>query len=332
MSAGALLPLLGAIEIESPTAFRLGGERLERAAATPADAAAAADGRVLVPLLTEALYARAYVRPLGAPPPPLAAPSAPDDLTPGLSAANPGREGWESGWRVVQALASGRLVAERHGRTRFLAPGEFLATEAPGVPPRAGAQVTLWRPRESATLQPGFYFAFGRAPWEDEVPVLRLYWNVRPEGAAALLRTLAGTLDRWEVPFRFKCLARRSLYPRADAAVLYVPRRAWPLLADLLPEAHRAVAEVLDAETPLFALQIGRGTAAAEDPGTGESFGMHRCRLVAEGAWRAWRDGARAPEARLEAMAEAFGRAGVSLERPWLAPGSAREYAIVLDG
>jgi hypothetical protein len=69
--------------------------------------------------------------------------------------------------------------------------------------------------------------------------------------------------------------------------------------------------------TPLFALRLAPGVSLAEDPGNGESFGMHRCRLAAQGVWAAWRDGMRGADARLSAVETAFAQAGVDPARPW---------------
>jgi hypothetical protein len=322
----AVLAVIRAIEILSPTAVRFGGERMERAPATPADAAQAESGGILIPLLTEALYGRAYARRLGWPAPAVTTPGPDEDLVPALSAANPGRERWEAGWQVRQALSTGRVIAERNGGARFLWPGEFIASDAPGTPPRPGARVTVWRPRESATLQPGFYFAFGEAAWEDEAAILRVYWNVSPDGAPALTGTVAATMNRWGVPFRYKCLSRRSLYPRTDSAVLYVARRGWRLVRELVMEVQAAVAPHLHPDPPLFARPLARGMSMAEDPGTGDSFGMSRCRMLAEGLWTAWRTGHRGTRERLDAVRQAFARGGVSLDQPWKAAASPVRY------
>ena len=327
----ALRAAVRAVEILSPTAARVAGERVEQAPATPAEAASADQGTLLIPLLTQALYARCYVRRPGSPAPPPAPPGPDDDLAPALSAANPGRERWDTGWQVYQALGSGRIVAERHGQSRFLWPGEFLLADATGAPPGPGTRISLWRPRESATLQPGFYYVFGEGAWQDDAPLVRIYWNVSPDGAPALTRAIALALNGWGVPFRYKCLSRRTLYPRTDAAVLYMSRRSWHLAAELLGPAHRAHAGLLGADTPLFTRRLGRGVSLAEDPGTGESFGMHRCRLLADGLWSAWRAGRRGTAERLAAVGEAFGRAGVSLEHPWRSPGPVTDYPELAD-
>jgi hypothetical protein len=323
-----LRPILKAVEVVSPTAVRVAGRAYERPAATPAAAAAAEGGATVVPLLTELLYGEAYARRFGAPPPPPPAPGVDDDLIPALAAAHPGRDRWEEGWVVKQALSTGRVVAERGGEARFLWPGEFVAADGPGMPPAKGMRLRLWRPRESPTLQPGFWFAFGAAGGSEELPLVRIYWNFTADAAPAVVSALLGALDRYALPFRFKCLSHRSLYPRTDCAVLYVARRHWPLAVELALEARERVAGGMGRDTPLFTRALAPGLAFAEEPGSGESFGMHRCRLTAEGIWAAWRAGARAPAARLAAVVEAFRRGGVDPERPWLAAGSTGRYEV----
>ncbi|SOD02361.1 hypothetical protein SAMN05216486_10327 [bacterium JGI 053] len=328
MSALAELePALDAVEVVSPTAVRLAGVPYERPAANPAQAAAAEGGAVVIPLLADLLYAHAYVRRVGAAPaaPPVAGP---DDLIPALSAAHPGRERWEDGWTVRQALSTGRVVAERAGDARFLWPGEYVAADGPGMPPSRGMRLRLWRPRESPTLQPGFWFAFGSAGGSEELPLVRIYWNFAADAAPSVVAALLGPLDRYGLPYRFKCLSSRALYPRTDCAVLYVARRHWSLAAELALAARERVAGGMGDDTPLFARALAPGLAFAEDPGSGESFGMHRCRLLAEGIWSAWRAGTKAPAERLGAVAEAFRRGGVDPDRPWLSAGSTGRYEV----
>jgi hypothetical protein len=83
------------------------------------------------------------------------------------------------------------------------------------------------------------------------------------------------------------------------------------------------VAAALRPATPLFTLPLAPGIGLAEDPNTGESFGMHRCRLTAEGIVDAWSRGEQSGAARLAAIAAAFTRAGCDLDRPYLSPASA---------
>jgi hypothetical protein len=55
------------------------------------------------------------------------------------------------------------------------------------------------------------------------------------------------------------------------------------------------------------------------DPGGEESFGQHRCRLLADGIIRAYERNARSLDERLAAVAERFAEDGVRLDRPYQA-------------
>lgn len=245
-----------------------------------------------------------------------------------LSAANTSRERWDAGWQLAQLMPSGQIVAVKGGMTRLVWPGEFLGHGPPGVQPRPGTEISLFAPRESRTSQPAFYFAFGEtlADQQDDFGILRFYWNVTADGAAALIGAITEMLNRFAIPFRLKCLNLANLFDRADAAVLYLAKRHYRIAATILPEVHRAMRPLLKSATPLFAKPLADGLGLAEDPRTGESFGMSRCRLVAEAVCRAHERGLDSPPARLEEVLGAFAAAGLSLEHPYLNAGSTDRY------
>jgi hypothetical protein len=60
----------------------------------------------------------------------------------------------------------------------------------------------------------------------------------------------------------------------------------------------------------------------AEDPGNGESFGMHRCRMIAEGIVDAWIAGDQSVETRWNAIGARFSAGGFQLNLPYLGAGS----------
>jgi hypothetical protein len=105
--------------------------------------------------------------------------------------------------------------------------------------------------------------------------------------------------------------------------VLFISRRWFHLAADVAAEAHAALngagtGKLMAEGTPLFAKPLARGLGFAEDPGNGESFGMSRCRLLAEALWSAWSRGVTDPADRLAEVERWFASHGLSLERPWL--------------
>jgi hypothetical protein len=242
-----------------------------------------------------------------------------------LARANQSRDRWEDGWQVLEGMSNGQLIARRGGTTRMLSPGEFVNLSGSGMFLPPGSSVRMYVPRESRAIQPGYYFAFGEtlADSSDEFSMVRFYWNVAAEGAAPLLQLISAELNRWQLPFRFKTGVQPGMLARPDSAVLYVPRRSAPLTYELVLEIRQRIETQLRAEVPLFTLRLAPGLAFAEDPGSPESFGMSRCRMLAQGAWLGHEKGARLPEERLAFVEQHFLLEGISLERPWLNPGSA---------
>jgi len=246
-----------------------------------------------------------------------------------LSRANQSRERWEDGWKVAHGMPNGQVVAIRGAATRILGAGEFVNLSGSGMFLSPDVTVRVYLPRESRTIQAGYYFAFGETPADSasEFSVVRFYWNVPPEGAAQLLELLSAALNRWQVPFRFKTGASRALFARSDSAVLYSPRRYAQITYELVSEIHQRMRTQLRPDVPLFTLRLARGLAFAEDPSTQESFGLSRCRILALGIWAAHQQGARQSRERLATVEQQFRSEGISLDRPWLNAGSADEFA-----
>jgi hypothetical protein len=96
------------------------------------------------------------------------------------------------------------------------------------------------------------------------------------------------------------------------------------LLVDLYP----AFAPALSGLVPALTKPLAPGVAFAEDPGTGDSFGLHRCFLIADGIVRAAEAGRASPTEQVETVAERFAENGLSLERPYLNAASTDEYAV----
>jgi len=324
-----LRPVLEALSIESAAAFTFRDERIDvRPGYMPAIPGFPTHPLPDVPLVRElqgVLYGRCYSRN----PRTNDSASAPASNDNGafvavLSQRNESRSRWEAGW-VIYAVAPNSQVSLMKGdRQRSAMPGEFISNAPPGAPLQAGGVVTVVAPRESAVAQPGFYFAFGRTlsdVW-DESMLLRFYFHATSEIAADLLGYLTRALNRYQVPFRLKTLNHPSLYGRADALVLYLARRYYDVVVRVVRQMPEPIRDALDPSVPLFTREIQRGVGLAEEPGTGESFGMHRCRLTAEGVVNAWTQGDQSTDGRLRAIARQFESAGFDLRRPHLNPGS----------
>ena len=312
-----LVPILDTVKIEGPNAFAFQGEAL--IFTTPAEA----EER-----LRDLLYERCYMRRLNSGSNPAAASNGNSSILSELRAANRGRARWQSGWRIESVLSGNWITAGRDGLNRTFAPGEFVTKEGPGMPLRVGGTVDVYFAVESEYMQPGFYFAFGDTicdEWDNGC-LLRFYWHLEPAGAPLLLESISSRLNRFQVPYRFKCLIHPGAYIRADSAVLFVPRRYFQVVGRLLRETRRSIASHLRDEAPLFTKSLAHGLAFAEDPGGGQSFGMHRCGVLAQSICEVASNGNGLVCAGLE---EALQRKGVSVITPYLNPGSADIYDFV---
>jgi HopA1 effector protein family len=321
-----VLDALRALRIDSPTHFSWLGEPGPE---LPADVASAMDEATardyLRFTLQNHLYASFYTR--GAPGPARPAETLQPDVgwTPflsELSAANAGSRSREPGWIVDRRDADGRIVVRRNGLSLWARPEEVVGPADPE------AEVSIRLPKELLRLSPGFYLALGEEEFQPDEPVVRVYWHLRREGAPRLVRELTAPLNAGGLPFRLKVLKDPNAYSRCDAGVLYVRSRDFRRVAPLVARTRSAVEQQLRDTTPALTKRLGDGVGLAEEPPSAESFGMHRCGLLAEGAIRAWEAGAERAEDALPLVEAGLGEAGISLDAPYLNPGSDDRYEL----
>jgi hypothetical protein len=242
-------------------------------------------------------------------------------LVAALSQANCGAGGWERGWTVERLEDRTAVVTSSRVRARIA----IADCRAPGgIRPREAVNVRL--PKELPTLSPGFYTAVGDAPADAEssTGVVRVYWPVTRTGAPELMRALTARLNAVGVPFRLKVADHPFRLERCDAAVLYLAPGSFHAVRDTLLEVAAAVAMHLRARIPAFTLELAHGIGLAEHDGGAESFGAHRCALLADGIVRAHAQGVTRITGRVDAVAERFAEEGVQIDAPYREPSLAR--------
>jgi hypothetical protein len=195
-----------------------------------------------------------------------------------------------------------------------------------------GVELLRFVATESLTAQPGFYFAFGESmeDHQDGVEYIRFYWSIAASAAAQLVSVLTERLNRFRVPFRYKCQRSRAQYERLDPAVLYLDKKYYQIGAQHVAEAYARVRDHLKPAAPIFTKVLVPGIALAEDPPNGDSFGMHRCGILAAGLWEAHARGVTDDAARLDFVEAGFAQRGLALEQPYLNPGSVDWYTFAL--
>jgi hypothetical protein len=245
-----------------------------------------------------------------------------------LSAANSGSGSRESGWTVVSREAA-VIVVERGGLRLWATLEDVYATN--GGKPEPGMGVGVLMPKELFRLSPGFYMALGNAEFPVGGPesIIRLYWNLRSEGAVTLVRLLTRALNEARLAFRLKVVSEPDAYTRCDAGVLYVLAAQYQQVAELVADAHSRLQSELRSATPAFTKALARGLGLAEDPTGGlDSFGLNRCRLLAEAVVEAAEVGAATLPKRLAVVSARFAQAGIDLDAPYLNPGSEDRYSL----
>ncbi|HKY06158.1 MAG TPA: T3SS effector HopA1 family protein [Blastocatellia bacterium] len=321
--------ILKAVTVMSPTSFSFAGRVIDQSILPAHIAIPVETDNPLVRLLANYLYFYCFCHKFNGDLPDDRPGAPPDnDFIELLSEANASRERWDTGWQIVQILPSGQVTAQKNGVSRSFWAGEFITLDGPGMPLRVGATIRVFSPKESRTLQPGFYMVFSEAMIDDanDYNLVRFYWNIEAEGAPELTRQVTRSLNRFLLPFRFKCLTTPDSYTRLDSAVLYVSKRYYRITTELLADVHRNVRQRLLPDTPIFARRLARGLGLAEDPGDKDSFGTHRSRILAEGIVRAHDHGATTEQARLQEVVKQFHSYGIDIERPYLNPGSQNVY------
>jgi hypothetical protein len=87
-----------------------------------------------------------------------------------------------------------------------------------------------------------------------------------------------------------------------------------------LEEIAVRLARHLAPSIPAFTLELAPGVGLAEDDGSGESFGVRRCDLLADATVRAYEQGVVRIGARMDVVATRFAEAGVQLDAPYREP------------
>jgi hypothetical protein len=324
--AAQLEQVAAAAVVDSPGTFSWFGERsqpLPRALRSrlSRDAERGYLHATLAARLYEDCYVTGRARPSGAP---AASGASVGAFAERLRASNTGAGPWQDGWQV-DATTNGTATVSRRGLT-VVAPSSVCRAGA-GKAFRPGARVELRLPSSLDSIAPGYYSVLGDLELDDGAePLVRLYWNLTPAAAAPFVRGATEALNGAGLAFRLKVVDDPTAFRRADSAVVYLRRADYSSAIAVLAPVHARLARTLAAAAPMLTKPIARGLAVAEDPGFGQSFGMHRCGLVAEGLIDAHERGGRRVDARVRHVRERLEAVGIDPRRPYLSPGSDDVY------
>jgi len=201
-----------------------------------------------------------------------------------LTAAHSSKTRWDTNWQIYRVDTNGTVHARKGDRHRICLPGSYIVTGSTQRFPRIDDSIQILQPAHAHDLQPGCLYLFGDFPDShyDENAISRIYLNIKQQHLANLVHEISSRLNHYRVPYRLKCQMLERHQDRADGTVLYVARRNIQIVLRVLSHIAKQHRYGFCSTAPLFTKRLSRGIAAAEDAGTGESFGLHRMAVVAE--------------------------------------------------
>ncbi len=213
---------------------------------------------------------------------------------------------WESGFELVSRVGDGAFVRNENIQL-WVADARSLKPR--NARPAAAVSVKVPCAREGAL--PGFFTIVAPAGHPASAdPHLKFYVNVTPQGALALMEGLLKAPSLRSARFGAKVSNDPSQFGRRDTLLVYVA----PEHAGRMAEYLRRFSKKFLHETPPMTVELARGLSIAESPPhSAESFGAHRCRLIAEALFTARHEGVHVHTA----VSERFEREGLDWEAPW---------------
>lgn len=241
-----------------------------------------------------------------------------------LHQSNIGVGYFDPGWTVIRQEGDDKLVVTKNGLTLHIERQKHLQPEAQSAV--VGDLVAIKLPRNR--VQSGFYMAVGngghksRSSSDRYTGIVRIYFNLTPDGAVAVMADLTRRLNDIALPFSFKALYNPSNYRRYDCAVLYFEKSNYEVVRPILEAVYQEQKTHFQPQVPLFTKLLAPGLALAEEPSHKfaelESFGMNRCLIVANALLEAWQQRDESTEARMNRIYNHFYLLRIDLQCPYL--------------
>lgn len=243
-----------------------------------------------------------------------------------LHKSNTGKGYFDPGWSVLRQESDGSLAVIKGGLTLHIEresvalPKEARYLQLAEQSAAIGDLVAIRMPRN--LVQNGFYMAVSNAGPDTHPQTVRVYFNLSPEGAVAVMESLTQQLNEIRIPFTFKVLYNPSDYGRYDSGVLYFERSNYEAVRQVLTSVYAEARSHFRTEVPLFTKLLAPGVGLAEEPdykfAAQESFGMNRCQIVANGLLSARLQGDESPDSRLASIHQHFSILGIDWQRAYL--------------
>ncbi|MFI5220041.1 MAG: T3SS effector HopA1 family protein [Bacteroidia bacterium] len=231
----------------------------------------------------------------------------------------------DNGWNAVERDSNGTIYAQKYDEIIQLRPGQFIWKENRNGN-YYGKNLSPYIPE---LKQPGleyFYFVRANVPFDSvNAQLARFYFNLHPKGAPLAIKEITAEFNEFGIPFLFKCSGNPSNFRRTDNSVLYIENCYVNISLQLLRKIVSHLKPFLKTTVPLFALKLFNGFSFAENPTDGNSFGMNRSLLIADGIAEAIHK-KRNKKLWLSFMLKHINKSGYSVNEMYRNPGPAYPY------
>ncbi|BAY10903.1 T3SS effector HopA1 family protein [Calothrix sp. NIES-2098] len=251
-----------------------------------------------------------------------------------LHESNSGEGYFDPGWSILRQEPDGSLAVTNGSLRLHIQRDKHLQVSEQSACP--GDYVAIRMPKNR--VQNGFYMAVSNAGFRrleytnSESITVRIYFNLTPEGAVAMMDSLTRQLNEILIPFSFKVLYNPKQYERYDSGVLYFDKRDYEAVEPVLKAVYTVHKSHFKTEIPLFTMHIASGLGLAEEPdqkfAERESFGMNRCQIVANGLLSAWQQADNSTAGRMKSILNEFSRLGIDFQRVYLNANSEDIYRV----
>ena len=241
-----------------------------------------------------------------------------DEFMQTLSEANTTKTGYDYYWQVYNIDQAGNIFVSKNEYVKQLLPNTYVFSNSSIQKPELKTYVHLIRYKEDKNAQPVFYYLFGEKMQHSTINLSRIYFNITAQGAPLLVNQVSLLFNKYSIPFSFKCLNHSDLYTRNDSAVLYIEKQYLNIASALLNNIIPVIRPYLKPYVPLFTMMIHPGISFAEDPGNGNSFGMHRCTMLAGALMEIRGQKLKNEQEKLDIVHQYLAAHGLQLNHPYL--------------
>jgi hypothetical protein len=224
----------------------------------------------------------------------------------------------DPGWEIVDRESDGTVIVVKDGLYLHIDPRQHLPKDVKKI--TNGTIVSIYLPHN--LLGVNSYIAVGNYGYPDRDRAIDFYFNYAADTAIAWEQKLIRELNKTGTPFQLEILFNPQDFHRQDAGILNVPQSAYERVKATIEQMYEKDRDGFSAPVPLFTKPLLPGIGMAETNPDRETFGLHRCRILATSLVEIYNSGPTDSKSRVNTIASSFQAAGLNLSQPYLNPGS----------